>query len=74
MGGGLGHALAVFSIASMILVYPVQRQMLPAIAKRISSRVGFGFASSSALAATTKPGVQNPHCAAPQRMNCSWIG
>ena len=29
-----------------------------------SSSVGFGFASSSALAATMKPGVQMPHCSA----------
>ena len=36
--------------------------MLPAIAARISSRVGCGLAASSAVAETICPGVQKPHC------------
>ena len=35
--------------------------MFPFRAERISSSVGFGFRSSSALPAITMPGVQNPH-------------
>ena len=49
----------------MILTYPVQRQILLRMAKAASSRVGFGFASSSALAEMTIPGIQKPHCTAP---------
>ena len=45
-------------IASSILGYVPQRQMFPAIACRISSRVGCGFAATSAAAETTWPGVQ----------------
>ena len=45
-------------IASSILGYVPQRQMFPAIACRISSRVGSGFAATSAAAETTWPGVQ----------------
>src|SRR5581483_4848820 len=52
---------AAFCTARTILSYPVHRQRLPASHQRISSSVGFGFLSSSAFAATRKPGVQNPH-------------
>src|SRR3954453_18858013 len=45
-------------IASSILGYVPQRQMFPAIACRISSRVGSGFAATRAAAETTWPGVQ----------------
>ncbi len=45
-------------IASSILGYVPQRQMFPAIACRISSRVGCGFAATRAAAETTCPGVQ----------------
>ena len=45
-------------IASSILGYVPQRQMFPAIACLISSRVGSGFAATSAAAETTWPGVQ----------------
>ena len=38
--------------------------MFPAIACRISSRLGLGFASTSAAAETICPGVQKPHCSA----------
>src|SRR5207245_3254928 len=45
-------------IASSIFGYVPQRQMFPAIACRISSRDGCGFAATSAAAETTWPGVQ----------------
>jgi aerobic-type carbon monoxide dehydrogenase small subunit (CoxS/CutS family) len=37
---------------------PVQRQMLPPSASSMSARLGAGFASSSAVTASTRPGVQ----------------
>ena len=51
----------------MIFTYPVQRQMLLRMAKAASSRVGFKFLSSRALAEITIPGMQKPHCTAPAR-------
>src|SRR5262249_18911931 len=51
--------------ASKIFSYPVQRQRLPESASRISSSDGSGERSSRSAAATTRPGVQNPHCTAP---------
>jgi hypothetical protein len=56
-------------IASSILGYAPQRQRLPAIACRISSRVGWGVASTSAAAETICPGVQKPHWNASLRTN-----
>src|SRR4029453_5429897 len=41
--------------------YPVQRQMFPESAQRISSSVGSGFSSSSTELTSIIPGVQNPH-------------
>src|SRR4029077_17850194 len=61
-------------IASSILGYVPQRQMFPAIACRISSRVGSGFAATSAAAETTWPGVQKPHWTASVRTNASTRG
>src|SRR5262245_5516272 len=61
---GEGELLISFAaalMASMIFVYPVQRQMLPAMAKRMSSSLGSGVSSSSAFAIMMMPGVQNPH-------------
>ena len=55
---------AAHSIAATMFLYPVQRQMAPEIAVRISCSVGFGFSSSSARAVMSIPGVQNPHCRA----------
>src|SRR5205085_4048936 len=48
-------------IASSIFGYVPQRHRLPAIACRISSRVGLGLAATSADAETIWPGVQKPH-------------
>ena len=61
--------LAASKIASMIFTYPVQRQILLRMANAASSRVGFGFVSSSPLAEITMPGMQKPHCTAPALPN-----
>src|SRR5919108_677728 len=45
-------------IARTMFTYPVQRQMLPWMARRISSSLGRGFRSTSALALISIPGVQ----------------
>ena len=47
-----------------MFLYPVQRQIAPEIAVRISSSLGSGFSSSSARAVISIPGVQKPHCRA----------
>src|SRR5690348_343017 len=49
----------------MILRYPVQRQSTPPTASMTSCSDGDEFLSSSAVADTSIPGVQAPHCAAP---------
>src|SRR5882757_4791420 len=49
---------AAASTALMMGSYPVQRQMLPAIALTTSSREGDGLWSSRAFAAISMPGVQ----------------
>jgi hypothetical protein len=51
----------VFSTASTTRGYVPHRQMLPSSAALAWAGVGDGFFSSSATAAITKPGVQNPH-------------
>src|SRR6202521_5264772 len=51
-------AEAAASTALMMGSYPVQRQMLPAIALTTSSREGDGLWSSNAFAAISMPGVQ----------------
>src|SRR5437764_1513549 len=61
-------------IASSIFGYVPQRQMFPAIACRISSLVGCGFAATSAAAETTWPGVQKPHWTASARTKASTRG
>src|SRR5437588_301561 len=43
--------------------------MLPASASRISASVGCGTRCSKSCAATTRPGVQKPHCTAPASTN-----
>src|SRR5262249_55125713 len=58
-------ACAARRTASKIFSYPVQRQRLPESASRTSSSDGSGERSSRSAAATTSPGVQNPHCTAP---------
>src|SRR6202795_4974256 len=52
-------------IAAMILRYPVHRQSTPPIASITWFSSGETFLSSKAVAATSIPGVQAPHCAAP---------
>ena len=52
-------------MASMIFLYPVQRQILLRMATAASSRVGSGFRSMRPLAHSTIPGMQKPHCTAP---------
>ena len=59
-------------IARSIFGYAPQRQMFPAIAARISSRLGRATEASSAVAETTCPGVQKPHCSASSATNDSW--
>src|SRR5207253_10927886 len=61
-------------IASSMRGYVPQRQRFPAIACRISSRDGVGFASTSADAETIWPGVQKPHCSASSRTKASTSG
>ncbi len=54
--------------------YPVQRQIAPEIAVRISRSVGSGFSSSSARVVISMPGVQKPHCRACISWKPCWIG
>src|SRR5581483_7061137 len=61
-------------IASSILGYAPQRQMLPAIACLISSLDGSGVLDTSATALTIWPGVQKPHCRASVRTKASTSG
>src|SRR5262249_35591247 len=68
------RAPAARSIASKILIYPVQRHKFPAIASLISSRVGCGLESSRERAEISMPGVQTPHCAAPHSRNACCNG
>ena len=60
--------------ALTMFLYPVQRQMAPEIATRISCSVGFGFSSRSARAVISIPGVQNPHCSACRSWKPIWTG
>ena len=60
--------------ASSIFGYVPQRQRFPAIACRISSRLGLGCFATSTAAETTWPGVQKPHCTASARTNASTSG
>src|SRR5262249_805567 len=53
----LGHAPTAL-IASTMFTYPVQRQMFPWIALRISSSLGRGLFPSNAVALISMPGVQ----------------
>jgi hypothetical protein len=62
------------AIASSMRGYAPQRQRFPAMPWRISSRVGRGFASTSAAAETICPGVQKPHWSASSRTNASTSG
>src|SRR5205823_6208329 len=66
--------LPYVSTASSILGYAPQRQRLPAMPCRTSSRVGSGSASTSAAAETIWPGVQNPHWSASARTKASTSG
>src|SRR5919198_388911 len=61
-------------IASSIFGYAPQRHRLPAIACRISSCFGLGFAATSAEAETIWPGVQKPHWRASARTNAATSG
>src|SRR4029453_16344472 len=61
-------------IASSILGYVPQRQRLPAMRCRISSRDGSGELATSAAADTICPGVQKPHWRASARTNASTSG
>src|SRR5260370_17674168 len=49
----------------MIFRYPVHRQSTPPMASITAFSCGAEFLSSKAVAATSIPGVQAPHCAAP---------
>src|SRR5207245_6094063 len=60
--------------ASRIFSYPVQRHRLPARASRISGSVGCPLRPSRSCAATTRPGVQKPHCTAPASRKACWTG
>src|SRR6185436_1126938 len=63
---------AARAMASMIFVYPVQRQRLPAIASRMFSSVALAPESRNAWPAISIPGVQIPHCAPPVSRNACW--
>jgi hypothetical protein len=65
---------AAHRTAATMFLYPVQRQMPPEIAVRISWSVGSGFSSSSARVVISIPGVQNPHCSAWFSWKPIWIG
>src|ERR1035437_6784863 len=56
---------AAANTASTGFWYPVQRHKCPARASRTSSSEGSGRRSSNALALSTMPPVQKPHCTAP---------
>ncbi len=56
----------------MMAPYPVHRQMLPARASLISAVVGAGLVPKRSVAATTIPGVQNPHWTAPASCMAFW--
>src|SRR5215510_11996152 len=60
--------------ASRIFSYPVQRQRFPASASRTSRSSGDGLRASRSCAATTSPGVQNPHWTAPASKNACCTG
>ena len=60
--------------AATMFLYPVQRQIAPEIAVRISASVGCGFSSSSARLVISIPGVQNPHCSACFSWKPCWTG
>src|SRR5690242_10795436 len=57
-----------------MFLYPVQRQMPPEMATRISWSVGSGFSSRSARVVISIPGVQNPHWSAWRSWKPIWIG
>ena len=63
---------AAMRTASKIFAYPVHRQTLPERASRISSSLGSGVCRRRSAVATTRPGVQKPHCTAPASTNASW--
>ena len=54
--------------------YPVQRQICPDSASRISSGDGSGLRSSSHRAVIIMPGVQKPHCSPWHSAKPCWIG
>src|SRR5207249_10690515 len=55
------HVPAANRTASKIFASPVQRQRWPDRASRISSPFGLALCASRSTAATTRPGVQDPH-------------
>ena len=55
------NARAAALMESMIFVYPVHRQKLPAKASLIAASLGSGNLSRRTLAEIIMPGVQNPH-------------
>jgi hypothetical protein len=57
--------------AVTIFRYPVQRQSTPPKPSITSASDGEALRSSNAVAETSMPGVQAPHCAAPCRRNDS---
>ena len=75
LGATRRTTLAPASIIALIIFrYPVQRQSTPPIASMTSPSLGDEFVSSSAVAATSIPGVQAPHCAAPWRERIAAAG
>lgn len=52
-----------------MVAYPVQRQICPEIASRISGSEGSGLRSRRARAVIIMPGVQNPHWSPWHSMN-----
>src|SRR5579871_1751815 len=54
--------------------YPVHLQMFPLMASRTWADVGFGFSASNAVSVMRNPGVQKPHCTAPESMKACCNG
>src|ERR1700676_614898 len=66
-------AFAALSMALTMLSYPVQRQRLPLMARRMSASVGSGFPRSRLIATMIIPDVQKPHWNAPHVLKASCL-
>src|SRR5215472_16006459 len=67
-------SLAAASTARTMLWYPVHRHRLPSRLSRTCCSVGSGFCAIRLTAASTMPGVQNPHCSPCSARKARWTG